>query len=88
MDTILSISGWVLTGIGALTVLLTGLAGALRLLAPKTKSDLDDRALGFVDKLVAGLRWVDEKLLALLGTVARAKVERRAPEALRAPESK
>lgn len=79
MDTLISVAGWVLTGIGALTVLLTGLAGALRLLAPKTESDLDDRALTFVDKVVGALRWLDAKLLALLGTVARAKVERKVP---------
>jgi hypothetical protein len=70
MDMLINIAGWVLTLLGVLVVVLGGIAGGLRLLAPKTTSTLDDRALGFVDKAVAALKWVEQKLLSLLGLAA------------------
>ena len=76
MDTAINIGSYILTGLGALIVALTGLAAGLRLLAPKTDSTLDDRALSFLDKVVSALRWVDEKLMALLGMVSRTDVAR------------
>jgi hypothetical protein len=76
MDTAISVASVVLTVLGALVVVLTGLAGGLRLIAPKTDTTVDDRAVSFLDRAVAVIRWIDEKLLALLGMVTRAKVER------------
>ena len=44
--------------IGAASVAALGIQGALELIAPKTESTVDDKALGFVGKLTAGLKWL------------------------------
>lgn len=55
-----------LLALGVVLAVLLGIRVALALLAPKTESDLDDRALGVVDKVVRALEWVRDKLLVLV----------------------
>lgn len=63
MDTVLSIVNIVLLVLGA------GVA-ALAVIAPATKSETDN-------KILAALRWVDEKLRAVLGLVVTSGVARK-----------
>lgn len=44
--------------VGGASIVSASLYAALALIAPKTESDADDRALGFLDKVVKGLTWL------------------------------
>lgn len=75
MDTALVLLGWVMTVLAALVALTGGVAAALKLVAPKTKTDVDDKLAAKAEWLVNGLKWLDDKLLKLLGVVV-GKVQR------------
>lgn len=77
MDTVVNVVGYVSLGVTASLAALGGIHKALELLAPKTKTDLDDKALAGVSKAERALTWVSDKLLALLGAVTKTKVERK-----------
>ncbi len=77
MDKVSMVGEYALLVLGALVAVLGGLHGALALLAPKTESTVDDKALGFVDKVKAAVEWLAGKLAALLGGVTVSKVERK-----------
>jgi hypothetical protein len=56
---------------------LGGIHAALAIVAPRTKTDADDKALAVAGKLKAALEWVAAKLAGLLGGVTGSSVVRK-----------